>query len=135
LNTYRFFGHEFGYGYARTNVNIPGSGSIAMGVHSGFYDFLAYPTAEGSKIRPFLAGGVGFNSFFPPGTSAYYGNQVTKFGLNYGGGIKARINSTWGVRFDIRQYTNGKPDLFQTSEAPSGWLRQTEISAGVSFNL
>jgi len=135
LNTYRFFGHEFGYGYAHSNANIPDQGTFALPVHQGFYDFLAYATPEGSKIRPFAAGGVQFSSFFPPGTSVYYGNQVTKFGINYGGGLKFKLTSTWGARIDVRQYNSGKPDLFQTAEAPSGRLKQTEISVGVSFNL
>src|SRR6266540_3498047 len=52
LNTYRFFGHEFGYGYAHSSLKIPGSlftpvpgqpvptdQSIGLPVHSGFYDF------------------------------------------------------------------------------------------------
>lgn len=135
LNTYRFFGHEIGYAYNRSKAEITGEGDIGMPVHQGTYAFLAYATPEGSRIRPFAAGGVHFSSFFPPGSSAYYGNQITKFGFNYGGGIKARLTEVWGVRFDIRQYNTGKPDLFQTTEAPSGRLRQTEVSAGVSFNL
>ncbi|HWQ56301.1 MAG TPA: outer membrane beta-barrel protein [Bryobacteraceae bacterium] len=137
LNTYRFFGHEIGYAYNRSKAEIAGpeGGEIGMPVHQGTYAFLAYATPEGSRIRPFAAGGIHFSSFFPPGSSAYYGNQVTKFGFNYGGGIKARLTDVWGVRFDIRQYNTGKPDLFQTTEAPSGRLRQTEVSAGISFNL
>jgi opacity protein-like surface antigen len=135
LNTYRFFGHEVGYGYAHTNVNITGSGKVGMGVHSGFYDFLAYALPSDSPVRPFICGGAGFSSFFPPGTSVYYGNQATKFGINYGGGIKFKLKEPWGFRIDLRQYNTGKPDLFQTPQGPSGRLRQTEITAGVSFNL
>ena len=137
FNTGRFFGHEFGYGYSRTNVKIAGpeGGEIGMGVHGAFYDFLIYGTPEGTRLRPFACGGAGFNSFFPPGASVYYGNQVTKFGFNYGGGVKAIVSGPWGLRFDIRQYASGKPDLFQTTEGPSGWMRQTEYTAGVSFNF
>ncbi len=137
LNTYRFFGHEFGYGYNRSTVDIAGpqGGSLTMPVHQGFYNFLLYGTPEGSRIRPFATGGVHFSSFVPPGASVYYGNQVTKFDFNYGGGLKVRVTGPWGVRFDVRQYNTGKPDLFQTTEAPSGRLLQTEISAGISFNL
>jgi opacity protein-like surface antigen len=137
LNTYRFFGHEIGYGYAHTNVDLTaaGSGKVGMPVHSGFYDFLAYALPEGSRIRPFACGGVQFSSFVPPGASVYYGNQVTKFGFNYGGGIKFKLKDAWGIRIDVRQYNSGKPDLFQTPQGPSGRLKQTEISAGVSFNL
>ena len=109
LNTYQFFGHEIGYGYAHSSAEIPGQGSFALPVHSGFYNFLAYATREGSRIRPFATGGVQFSSFFPPGSSAYYGNQATKFGINYGGGLKFRLTGPWGARIDLRQYNTGKP--------------------------
>jgi len=136
VNAYRFMGHEFGYGYARTSAKVPSTGeSQGMGVHTGFYDFLVYATPEGSPIRPFVCGGVQFSSFFPPGTSIYYGNQVTKFGVNYGGGLKFRLTGPFGARIDLRQYASGKPDLYQTATGPSGWMRQTEVSAGISFNF
>lgn len=136
LNTGRFLGHEIGYGYAHTSAKVASTGeSLGMPAHQGFYDFLIYGTPEGSPVRPFAAGGAQFTSFFPPGTSVYYGNQVTKFGFNYGGGLKFRLGGAWGARIDLRQYASGKPDLFQTTQGPSGWMRQTEVSAGVSFNF
>lgn len=130
LNTYRFFGHEFGYAYSRSGVTIPGSSNINVPIHQGFYDFLVYATPEGSAIRPFAAGGGQFSSFFPPGTSVYYGNQVTKFGFNYGGGVKLRVTPIIGLRADIRDYVSGKPFDFPNQ---SGALHQVEISAGVAF--
>jgi hypothetical protein len=133
LNNYQFFGHEFGYGYARSSAEVVGQGSLGLNIHSGFYNFLVYATPEGSKFRPFGTGGVHFSSFVPSGSSVYYGS--TKFGFNYGGGLKVRVVGPWGVRFDIRQFSNGKPDLFQTPEGPSGWLRQTEISGGIMIAL
>ena len=135
LNTYRFFGHEIGYGYAHTSANVAGSASTGMPVHTGFYDFLVYATPEGSRVRPFATGGVNFSSFVPPGASVYYGNQVTKFGINYGGGLKVKLSGPFGARIDIRQYNTGKPDMFQSAVAPSGRLKQTEISVGVVYNL
>src|SRR6266581_9098107 len=113
LNTKRFIGHEFGYGYSRSKLGIVGSSEqVGTPIHQGFYDFLVYATPEGSRIRPFGAGGVQFSSFFPPGASVYYGNQVTKFGINYGGGIKVRVTEIIGLRFDVRQYNTGKPFKF-----------------------
>jgi opacity protein-like surface antigen len=131
LNTYRFFGHEFGYAYSRSHLQTTGT-DVSVPIHQGFYDFLIYATPEGSHIRPFATGGVQFSSFFPPGASAYYGNQITKFGINYGGGVKARVTGAWGVRFDIRQYNSGQPFDLPTK---NGRLKQTEVSAGVSFNF
>ena len=145
LNSWRFFGHEFGYSYNHTSLEIPPistptlagqtttpATTISVPVHQGFYDFLIYATPEGTKVRPFAAGGVQFSSFFPPGTSAYYGNQVTKYGINYGGGIKVRVTDIWGFRFDVRFYNMGKPFDFPNQ---SGRLIQQEYSAGLSFNL
>jgi hypothetical protein len=131
LNSHRFFGHEFGYGYSRSTFKFPSSGDYSIPVHQGYYDFLAYATPEGSKIRPFAAGGVQFTSFFPPGSSAYYGNQTTKYGVNYGAGIKIKVSPMFGVRFDVRQYNMGQPFEYYNQ----GRLKQTAFTAGVSFNL
>jgi len=130
LNTYRFFGHEVGYGYSRTTYKTPDD--VAVPTHQGYYDFLVYATPEGAKVRPFGAGGVQFSSFFPPGTSAYYGNQTTKFGINYGGGIKVKVSPMMGIRFDVRQYNTGHPFEFANR---SGRLLQTAITGGVSINF
>ncbi len=130
LNTYKFMGHEFGYAYSRSGVNLGTGGSVPMSIQQGFYDFLLYATPEGARIRPFAAGGAQFSSFFPPGASIYYGNQETKFGVNYGGGIKMRVTPIIGLRFDVREYSSGKPFKF-TGE--SGWMNQLEASVGASF--
>jgi hypothetical protein len=130
LNTYKFFGHEVGYGYSRSTYEIPGSGDTSVPVHQGYYNFLAYATPEGVRIRPFAAGGVHFASFFPPGADAYYGNQITKFGINYGGGIKVKVSTLLGIRFDVRQYNTGHPFEFPNR---SGRLRQTVFTGGVGI--
>src|SRR5260370_23322035 len=83
LNTYKFMGHEFGYAYNRSGVNLGAGGTVPMSIQQGFYDFLVYATPEGARIRPFAPGGVQFSSFFPPRASLYYGNQETKFRVNY----------------------------------------------------
>ena len=129
INSWRFMGHEFGYGYAHSGLKAAGTEDTPVPIHQGFYDFLLYATPEGSRVRPFATGGVQFSSFFPPGTSAYYGNQITKFGINYGAGIKLRVGGPWGVRLDIRQYNSGQP-FGDYLPNVSGRLKQTEISAG-----
>src|SRR6202158_3268823 len=130
LNTYRFAGHELGYAYNRSGVQLGPSQSVSLSIQQGFYDFLLYATPEGSRIRPFAAGGVEFSSFFPPGTSVYYGNQETKFGVNYGGGIKMRVTSVIGLRVDVREYNTGKPFKFTNEH---GRLNQLEASVGAAF--
>lgn len=134
VNNLNKFGHEFGYAYARTKLQTGGSpvGEQGMAIHNGFYDFLLYGTKEGARIRPFAAGGGQFSNFVPPGASATQGGGSTKVGVNYGGGIKIKLASSWLLRFDLRQYLSGKP--FGLYNAP-GTIRQTEISAGIGFTL
>jgi opacity protein-like surface antigen len=144
LNNESHFGHEVQYAYSRTTLHTPAqAGTIGtilspgipatpasdqgMAIHQGGYNFLLYATKEGTRFRPFATGGVGFSNFVPPGSSAASGGGTTKFGVNYGGGIKVRLTSLFGARVDIRQYDTPKPFSLPLA---SGWLRQNEISAG-----
>ncbi len=132
LNTYRFFGHEFGYSYNRTKMKFGGAEGEGTAIHRGFYNFLVYGLPEGSVVRPFAAGGVHFNNYAWPGLSATSGGGSTKFGFNYGAGIKVRVSPMFGVRFDVHDYWNGKPFDFPNQ---SGMIRQLEVSAGFSLLL
>jgi|YelNatPaOPRAMG01_1025707.scaffolds.fasta_scaffold96874_2 outer membrane protein W len=129
LNTQSHFGHEFGYAYNHGSLETQGA-SFGMTIHQGFYHFLLYPTAEGSRIRPFVGAGVHFSAFYPPGASVYYGNGTNKFGLNYGGGIKARISDMFLVRFDLWDFATPKPDFQGTFFNQQGWLHQIAGTAG-----
>ena len=132
LNTWRRMGHEFGYAYNRSHLYIFGVDNGGMAIHQGFYNFLLYALPEGSRIRPFATGGIHFSNFVPPGSSAQYGGGNTKFGFNYGFGVKARVTHSIGVRVDYRQYNTGKPfDL----PLASGRLLQNEISVSVGWLL
>jgi opacity protein-like surface antigen len=135
LNTYRYMGFEFGYAYNRSQLHYDGPPVTEQGmaIHQGFGDGLIYATPEGSRIRPFAAAGLQFSNFVPPGASASYGQGETKFGFNYGGGVKVKVAENWLVRFDFRQYETGKPS-FGVLE-PHGRLFQNEISAGFAFTL
>ncbi len=135
LNNDSHFGHEVQYAYSRTKLRaspfVSGTGEATeqgMAIHQGGYNFLLYATREGTRIRPFATGGVMFANYVPPGSSAAYGGGDNKFGFNYGGGVKVRVTSLFGVRLDIRQYTTPKP--FSLPFLREGWLRQTEISGG-----
>ena len=131
LNTHKFFGHEFGYAYNHTNIQIHTDPvqDNSTSIHQGFYDFLLYATPEGSRIRPFIAGGANFSSFYPPGASVYSGGE-TKFGFNYGAGIKVKISPLFAIRADARDYNTGKPFNFDNA---SGRLNQLEVSVGLSL--
>ncbi len=128
LNNEGFFGHEFGYAYTSGKVKTGDDlDFFSMSMHQGMYNFLLYALPEGSPVRPYGTGGVHFSSFYPPGASAFSGNGITKFGFNYGGGVKARIGSMYAVRFDVRDYWQGKPDF---GGMPEGLLKIFVISAG-----
>ena len=150
LNTRRFTGHEFGYAYSRTGLEapatilvtggtLPGQPTTATTVpastfslpsHQGFYDFLVYAIPEGKRVRPFAAGGVQFTAFSQPNSYNY--NRETKYGINYGGGIKFKVKENWGFRLDARQYNMGKPFKLPNG---SGRLLMWEASASISFLL
>jgi len=135
LNNWRFFGHEVGYAYNRSNWRdntAPPPVEAGSAIHQGFYNFLVYATPEGSRVRPFAAGGGHFSNFVYPGYSVSSGGGSTKFGFNYGGGIKFKVGHMFMVRFDLRQYQSGKPFDFPLQ---SGLVRQTEISAGFGIGL
>ncbi len=132
INNESHFGHEFGYAYTRAKVNFSdGSEFFGMPIHQGMYNFLLYATREGSYVRPFATGGVHFSTFYPPGTGAFSGGGVTKFGFNYGAGVKVRVSSMFSARLDVRDYWQGKPDFF--INPPSGMLKLLEVSAGLGI--
>jgi opacity protein-like surface antigen len=139
------FGHEIQYAYSRTSLSCNDVGSDVcllyesptaikegMAIHEGGYNFLAYGTKEGSRIRPFGTAGVEFANYVPPGQSAAYGGGSTKFGFNYGAGVKIKLKGFWGMRFDFRQYTTPKPFGFPLA---NGWVHQEEVTAGVGVFL
>lgn len=134
FNNDTIFGHEFQYAYSRSKLLFLRQNLGGMAIHTGGYNFLLYATPEGTRVRPFATGGVLFSNYVPPGASAAQGGGSTKFGFSYGGGVKVRIGDRWAVRLDLRQYTTPKPNFFA---APlynvSGWIRQTEASAGFGF--
>ena len=135
LNSGDFTAHETGYAYNRTQLVQNGEGSSSqtgMAIHQGFYNYLLYPTREGSRIRPFAAGGVHFANYVPPGASATSGGGSTKFGVNYGGGLKIRVSERFMLRFDARQFLNPKPFGLIN---PGGWIRMNEYSTSLAFVL
>jgi hypothetical protein len=131
LNTKKYVGHEFGYAYSRTKLGASSvSGTQPLSTHQGFYDFLLYAAPEGWRFRPFLAGGGQFTTFVPPGASVTYGQGTTKYGGNFGGGVKVKINSMFLIRLDARDYVTTKPFNLVNQ---SGVLHQIEVTAGLGL--
>jgi opacity protein-like surface antigen len=131
LNPGTHIGTEFGYAYNRSQLQSGGQ-QQGFGIHQGFLDGVWHFTSEKFPIRPFVAAGVQFSNFVPPGSSAQYGQGDNKFGVNYGGGIKAKVHGNWQVRLDFRQYEMGKPFSLPGG---SGRLFMNEISAGVGYAM
>ncbi len=131
FNTSDYMGHEMQYAYSRTHLISGGVNTGGMAIHQGGYNFLVYALKNGSRIRPFGTGGVHFANYVPPGASASYGQGSTKFGVNYGGGVKVRVTDTLAVRFDLRRYETPKPNFGLLQR--EGWLHQTEVSAGIGY--
>jgi hypothetical protein len=136
------YGAEVGYAFnhtaldfnsaAASAVGSSSGSSISMHMHQGTFDGVYYPfTTDKAKVRPFLVGGVQFDNFVPPGGQSYNGS--TKFGLNFGGGVKVHVKGMWAVRLDAREYFTGKPSFGFANN--SGLLWQTEVSAGVGIGF
>jgi hypothetical protein len=128
------FGHEIQYAYNRTQLkfNDQGGASQGMAYHQGGYNFLYYINQDTARVRVFGTGGVHFDNFAPPGTSAIQGGGSVKPGFNYGAGVKAKVHGIFSVRADVRQYLTGKPFGLPMAD---GLLRQTEISAGFGIGF
>ena len=118
--------------FRSSHLDLQGVDQGGMGIHQVMGNYLLYATRDGARIRPFATGGIHFSNFVPPGSSVTSGGGSTKFGLNYGGGLKVSVTKIWALRFDLRRYETRKPfDLFYKD----GWLHQTEASAGIGIQF
>lgn len=131
LNTGTFVGHEINYAYSRPKLEVDGE-KIGMPSHQYGYNFLFYPVPIDLPVRPFFTAGGGFTSYYPPGTSVFNGNGISKPTVNYGAGVKIKVSPIFHVRVDVRDYINGKPlDLFNQK----GLLHTIEASAGLGIHF
>jgi len=132
VNFKSHMGGEFGYAYNRTHLQLDGVDQGGMAVHQVWGDGLFYATKDESRVRPFVAAGVGFANFVPPGASASYGQGENHYPFNYGAGVKVKVTGMWMLRFDIRQYNSSKPFGLPNN---GGRLLMNEISAGVGIAI
>ena len=141
FNSRAFIGHEISYSYQHANLSFLAtdgelSGTQDLGAvraHHMYYNLVAHATPTGTRIRPFVTGGGGFSSFFLPGISSFSGYGNTKFGYNYGGGIKFNF-FMYGIRFDVRNHVTGKP-FGQYLPNVQGKLNNMEFSMTFSLLL
>jgi opacity protein-like surface antigen len=130
-----YFAHELAYAWQRTKFRVATDDTNTLtvsesntSIHNYYYNFVAHATHRGSRVRPFITGGGGMSSFTYPGYSAFSRGD-TKFGYNYGAGIKFLLTDKYGLRFDVRDHVTGKP-FFDNLE---GRLHNVETSATFSF--
>jgi len=106
---------DYSYGSIPSKIVVPPSGvfSITNRTHQFSYNVLWYPGgAQNSKkkVFPYLTAGAGAVVFQVSKSAkndaieAGLGTLLdhTTFAFNAGGGIRARINSIYGIRFDVR---------------------------------
>ena len=139
FNPRTYIGHEVAYSYQHAGLGLltddpEGSSNSDLGsvkAHHMYYNLVAHATPEGTIVRPFVTGGGGFSSFFLPGVSSFSGYGNTKFGYNYGGGVKLNF-FLYGIRFDVRNHVTGKP-FGEYLPNVSGTLNNLEFSMTFSF--
>ncbi len=130
LNSGYFFGQELSYAFQDSGVSFGGGPSDSITIQNIYYNFVVHATPEGSVVRPFGTGGVGVSVFFPPGFSSFSGGGQNKFGYNFGGGLKFKLNEMFGFRVDVRDHVTGRP--FDLAGA-SGRFHNVEYSGTFSL--
>ncbi len=135
FNPRAFIGHEFAYSYQHSSLKqLLSSEEADLGSvrsHHAYYNLAMHALPEGSPFRPFVTGGGGFSSFFLPGLSSLSGTGDTKFGYNYGAGLKFNFFA-YGLRFDVRNHVTGKP-FGRYLPNVDGTLHNLEFSVTFSF--
>jgi opacity protein-like surface antigen len=156
------WGGEFSYGYQKNTLTFTRATpaqSIALdgSIHQFFYNqvfyFLRY---ERSPVLPFVTAGIGLAAYGlshaardfaadpAGGAIGTLRSLDTKFAYNYGAGVKAKIGSRFGVRFDVRHILSdvptfglpkSSPDPAQTVLPVGGKLQTYEASAGFYFQI
>lgn len=130
-----FLGHEISYAWQRTHLHQEGQEAASMSIQNYYYNFVVHATPEGTAIRPFVTGGVGVSTFFPPGVSSLSGGGDNKFGFNYGGGVKFRLTDKFGLRMDVRDHVTGRPFEKFGVNTLDGKFHNVEYSVGFALLL
>lgn len=138
LNAGDYISHDLSFAFSRANVKVDLAGQNlfdqSTSIGAAMYNMLLHATPDGSRIRPYVAGGGGLIMFYPPGAGLTSGVNTVRPGLNYGGGVRVQVSERWHARVDFRQTLAPNPRLFQGQDA-SGMFRQNQftVGAGMSF--
>lgn len=137
MHTRKHLSHEFSYVFSRANLKVGENGSLVnqgMSVGQLMYNALLSATPEGSKIRPYVTGGAGLVSFYPPGYGIFSGVTVNRPGVNYGAGVRMQLTEMFHGRVDFRQVLSPGPKLYQ-GQVNNSHFRQNQFSAGVGITF
>jgi hypothetical protein len=132
INGRSLFGHELSYGYESDPLRLGDSEQGSVQAHKFSYDFVVHATKPGARVRPFALAGAGFARFIPPGEAAIQARNLTKFGGNFGGGLKLRLHRHFGLRLEVRDIVAGKPNFFDLNGV-DGTVHNVEYSVGFSW--
>ena len=119
-------------------------------------NFVRFLTDNESRIRPFFSAGLGMVRFNPTDQAkllALGGDFIddptpltssVEVSFTVGGGLEARLNRWFGLRFDLKDHMSPIPrfGLDETSSGPggiffpvSGIVHNVEVAAGIVFYL
>jgi opacity protein-like surface antigen len=138
LNFSDYLSHDLSFSISRANVKVDLAGENLFDnsstIGQGMYNLLVHATKDGSKIRPYVAGGGGLVLFYPPGAGLFSGVNTVRPGLNYGAGVRFQATDAFHARVDFRQTIAPNPRLFQGQDA-SGLFRQNQVTFGIGYTF
>jgi Outer membrane protein beta-barrel domain/PKD domain len=127
-NLTRHIGLELGYNFMVNNVRLvtpiaPGLPSYTFGnqIHYIWLDPVFNLKPRGSRVQPYVSGGVGAIQFVPTDAAKRQAktldpifhsgnlNDNLQVGVNYGGGVKFHLSEHLGLRFDARGLWSRNP--------------------------
>lgn len=91
--------------YTEQILSVPTTNGVGINGTLSTYTFGgAYTLRSDAKIRPFIAGGLGWTNFgnLDSNPGVLYVGFNNKLAFNLGGGVKYNLNNFLGLRFDMR---------------------------------
>jgi hypothetical protein len=146
-NSKGYFGHEIGYSYNRSMLNVTARTTDADGndvvtkyqqkvkVAQLTYNFLIYMMPAGERIRPYITMGATVQDYGAPSLDLWPQGQgrSRNYGGNFGAGIKVRLFPHTQMRLDLRQHFVGAPYnlTFADPQNPTaGTMKNATASVG-----
>lgn len=150
LNSKGYYGHEIGYSYNRSMLNIvtrvtdeDDNETVThhqrkVPVKQFTYNFLMYMMPAGERIRPYITVGATVQDYGAPNLDEWTHGSSRNYGGNIGAGIKIRMFPHAQFRLDLRQHFVGTPyDLTYEDEQKlsGGVMKNSSVSAGFGITF